>query len=61
MWWRYWARLLIEHGADINTRDNFDFTSLRRAVQKNSSEVARLLIEKGADTNGIDLSWIESQ
>ena len=55
------ARLLIEHGADINARDNFNFTSLRRAVLKNSCEVALLLIENGADTNGIDLSWMESQ
>ena len=52
------ARLLIEHGADVNAKDSV-FTPLDMAAEFNSIDVARLLIEQGANTNGRDLNWME--
>jgi ankyrin repeat protein len=47
------ARLLIEHGADIEAKDNEGGnTPLHWAVDKNSLDVARLLIDSGANTEG---------
>ena len=43
--------LLVNNGADVNTRDNKGFTALIIASEWGRSEVARLLIEKGADIN----------
>jgi ankyrin repeat protein len=45
------ARLLIEHGADPNTRDNTGtgFTPLHHASMYGRIEMVRLLIEHGAD------------
>ena len=50
------ARLLIEHGADINTRDGADWTPLHFALiahypSRPAVNVAKLLIESGADVN----------
>ena len=64
------ARLLIEHGAEVDAReqaeplivdnevlalkDPYTMTPLHFAAEKNSLEVARLLIEHGADVNAKD-------
>ena len=43
------ARLLIEHGAEVDARDEFGTTPLHAAVVRGSLDVVRLLIELGAD------------
>ena len=55
------AGKLIEHGADIEARDNIDNRPLVYTGVKHSLNVARLLIEHGANTDGIDLSWMNGQ
>ena len=68
------ARLLIEHGADIDARarNQYGVTPILGCVNRNpgllreithidSLDVARLLIEHGANTDGIDLSWMDEQ
>jgi ankyrin repeat protein len=47
------ARLLIEKGADVNSKDEFGWTPLMFAAisERDPVDVARLLIEKGADVN----------
>jgi hypothetical protein len=48
------ARLLVETGADVNARDNFERTPLRLAAEVGNTETARLLVESGADVNARD-------
>jgi ankyrin repeat protein len=49
---------LIDHGADIEAKDNDGWNPLYIAAQNDFLDVARLLIERGANTEGIDLSWM---
>ena len=42
-------RLLLEHGADVNSRDQHHDTPLHRATGYEALEVVRLLLEFGAD------------
>lgn len=42
------ARLLLEHGADVNARTVFDGSALRIAVHMNNLKMASLLLENGA-------------
>ncbi|EGX45834.1 hypothetical protein AOL_s00117g39 [Orbilia oligospora ATCC 24927] len=57
------ARLLINAGAEIETKDGRDLTPLLRAAKKGHQAVVRLLIEAGAETETEDskgltpLSW----
>lgn len=46
------AKLLIEHGADVNACDHIGRTVLQLAVLHGEYEIAALLIEHGADVNG---------
>jgi hypothetical protein len=46
--------LLLENGADVNTKDNDGWTPLMHAAEKGHKEVVELLIEKGADVNTKD-------
>ena len=53
------AKLLIEHGADVNARNGIMDTSLHRAAfcvyqNKKALDVVKLLIEHGADVNAKD-------
>ena len=43
--------MLLEHGAEIESRDLADRTPLRVAAQMGSSQVVRLLLEYVADVN----------
>merc|ERR1719192_3326066 len=45
------VKTLIEKGVDINTKDDYGYTSLSYAALKGHSEVVDLLIEYGADMN----------
>ena len=54
------ARALIARGDDVNARDEIGWTPLYETVNQDSLDVARLLIKHGANTDGIDLSWMES-
>ena len=55
------AGKLIEHGADIEARDNFDNRPLVYTGVKHSLNVARLMIGHGANTDEIDLDWMDDQ
>jgi uncharacterized protein len=43
------ARVLLDAGADPNSRAEHDFTALHSAAQNNDVELARLLLDRGAD------------
>ena len=43
------AQLLLEHGADVNTRRNDHWTPLHTASYLGNVEIARLLLDHGAD------------
>lgn len=53
------AKLLIEHGADVNARDNTEHTALIHAARGvgiddyylNNCQIMKLLIDNGADVN----------
>jgi len=45
------ARILIEHGADVNARQHGGWTTLHAAAQNGDVELARLLIASGAEVN----------
>ena len=47
-------RLLLEHGADPNTRDDSDSTPLHRASSLGWLEIARLLLNHGANVDEKD-------
>jgi len=48
------VRQLIEKGADVNAKDQFQETPLHDAASRGNTDVAKLLIEKGADVNAKD-------
>jgi ankyrin repeat protein len=45
------ARVLIEHGADVNARAASDFTPLHESAASGKTDFAQLLLEHGADPN----------
>ena len=42
---------LLEHGADVNAKDNDDQTALHRSAHNGRTDVVRLLLEHGTDIN----------
>lgn len=48
------ARILIDHGADVNTWSNIGTTPLHRAADKGYKEIINLLLERGAKVNKRD-------
>jgi ankyrin repeat protein len=50
------ARVLLEYGADTNSRDKDDWSPLDRASAEGHVEVARVLLEHGADVNAQEKS-----
>jgi ankyrin repeat protein len=47
------ARLLLEHGADINAEDDWGRTSLMWAAERATVDTVQFLIDSGADINRI--------
>ena len=45
------TKILLEHGIEVDSRDNHRFTPLYAASEKGHFEVAKLLIENGANVN----------
>ena len=48
------ARVLLEHGADTETRDNETYSPLERSSENGHVEVVRVLLEHHADVNSSD-------
>jgi ankyrin repeat protein len=48
------VQLLLDRGADINTRSGMGVTALMLATQRNHIDVVKLLITQGADVNAKD-------
>jgi len=48
------ARVLLEHGADTNTRDKYDWSPLERASENGHADVVRVLLEHGANVMARD-------
>ena len=48
------ARVLLEHGADVNSQDVEGWTALHHASQAGYTEVTRLLLDRGADAKAKD-------
>jgi len=52
------VRLLIQHGADVSTRNNSNLTPLHLALSERKADSMRLLIQHGADVNARDwFNW----
>ena len=51
------VRVLLEHGAGVHYRDNFDTSPLHIALRHNSesSDLSRLLLDHGANPNSTDI------
>lgn len=50
------ARLLLAHGAVVNTRDDFGHTALLFATQRGDTEMIKLLLQSGAHPEAQDLN-----
>ncbi len=48
------ARLLLEHGADVNARDDWQWTPLMYAARHGAGDNLRLFLQYGADINATD-------
>jgi ankyrin repeat protein len=45
---------LVEHGADLNAKNNTNYTALILASENGNFEIVKYLVEKGADVNAIN-------
>ena len=53
--------LLLNNGADVNSRGDYNSTPLHEAAESGSLDIARLLLSRGADVDVLDLDdWGES-
>ena len=48
------AQLLLDHGADANAQDNYNFTPLHPASRNGHVDVVRVLLDRGVDANARD-------
>ena len=46
--------LLLDHGAEVNAKDNNLWTPLHEAISNKDTETAALLLDRGADVNAAD-------
>ncbi|MEI0518875.1 ankyrin repeat domain-containing protein [Brachyspira murdochii] len=47
-------KALIENGADVNVKDDYNKTALMYASEKGHLEIVKYLLDKGADINAKD-------
>ncbi|GAB1604155.1 uncharacterized protein LOC115219084 [Argonauta hians] len=47
-------RILLDYGADINSKDHLGNTALKMCVKGGSIEIVQFLIERGSDVNSVD-------
>lgn len=47
------AKILIQYGADVNARTEYQWTPLHSAVKWSNAEIAALLLQHGADVNAL--------
>lgn len=47
------AKILIQYGANVNAKTEFEWTPLHSAVKWSNAECAALLLQHGADVNAI--------
>lgn len=45
------VRVLLEHGAKVDARDEYGYTALTLAISRKQPDIARLLLERGANPN----------
>jgi ankyrin repeat protein len=50
------VKLLVEKGADVDTKDNYGRTPLSQAAENANKAVVKLLLEKGADVESKDIN-----
>src|SRR5262249_31048082 len=48
------VRTLLDHGVNVNTRDEHGMTALQSAAMNGHTNVVRLLLQHGADPQGYD-------
>jgi len=48
------SKAMIEHGADVNAKDNYGYTVLILAARNGHTEIVELLIERGADIEAMN-------
>ncbi|RYF84624.1 MAG: ankyrin repeat domain-containing protein, partial [Chitinophagaceae bacterium] len=48
------VRVLLQHGANVNAKDNADVSVLARAVLAGNEDIVKIIIAAGADLNSID-------
>ena len=48
------AKLLIDNGADVNAKADWDWIPLHSATEKGHKEIVELLISRGATVNAKD-------
>jgi ankyrin repeat protein len=48
------VKLLLEYGADVNSKDDDGYTPLSIACKYKNTELVKLLIEHGADIDMVD-------
>ena len=49
------VKRLIDNGADVNFRDDYDYTPLHWAVREGYMDIVQLLVANGADINAIGM------
>lgn len=47
------AKILLEHGANVNAKTEFEWTPLHSAVKWSNAECAALLLQHGTDVNAV--------
>ncbi|KAH7094873.1 hypothetical protein FB567DRAFT_511260 [Paraphoma chrysanthemicola] len=55
------ARVLLDHGTDIEAKDNNGFSALQHAAQRGYPPNIKFLIEKGADLQNITSQYPDVQ